>query len=292
MSNQQTNTAAAGSPPADDLTFADKFSAAISREEDILKVAVIKSLGQVQANPTVENLKNHSAAKKALAEFQQARQLAENPGAVVFKTVAEAFRYAVDLGYQRTRQTLDNHIAAGYLVRSADGGISKPALDAYLAMQAGETESVLTPAQELEVRDQAAKTKKTEAQADVWSLRARRERGELIKRSEVDGLLAQRAQFLRQDLESFFRVLAPEVIALVSGDEGRVFDLTDFGLEKLEEYLDRYSKPLPLSEIRALGPELENDPAAAGMPYEALAKDFSKTNYSAARAAKDNPGPK
>ncbi len=256
--NQNQNQAPPLSPAA--VSINDKFAAASGREGEILKVAVIKALGQVQANATVENLKNYEAAKKALEAFQRERQMAENPQTVVFKTVAEAFRYAVEKGYRRTRQTMDNHIEAGFLARQPDGGLAKPAVDAYLAMQAGDSESVLTEAQQLEVRDQAAKLKKTEAQAEVWNLRARRERGELIKRSEVDGLLAQRAQFLRQDLESFFRVLAPDIIALVSGDEGRVFDLTEFGLEKLEEYLDRYSKPLPIADAPPLPPE--SDPAA------------------------------
>ncbi len=233
-------------------TIATKYAEAAAREEDILKVAVVKGLGLVQANPTVENLKNHDAAKKALESFLRARQLEENPDSVVFKTVAEAFRYAIENGYRRTRQTLDNHIDGGLLPRQKSGGLAKTAVDAYLAMQSGDADGIISEAQALEIRDQAAKTKKTEAQATVWDLRARREKGELLYRSEIDDLLVQRAQFLRQDLESFFRVLSPDVINLVGGDEGRVFDLTEFGLDRLEEYLDRYSRPLPVNEVPAV----------------------------------------
>jgi len=233
--------------PNPNKTTSDKLNDALAYEEQILKGAVIKTLAKVQGKPTAENTRNHQAAKKALEGFQHKRQITENPDEVVFKTVAEAYRYAVDNDYRRTRQTMDNHIESGFLVRLADGRISKPAVDAYLAMQAGiDTDN---PVAVLEMRDQEAKTKKTEAQAEVWGIRARRERGELIYRDEVEGMLAQRAQFLRQDLESFFRVLSPDVIALVNGNEDRVFDLTEFGLDRLEEHLDRYSRPMPMGEV-------------------------------------------
>lgn len=239
----------------DSKNLSTKLDAALARSGDVLKVALVKALQQVQANPSTENIRNHQVAQKSWDDYQKKQQLIQNPTEVTFKTVAEAYRYALDNGYRRTRQTMDNHIAAGYLMRQTDGGITKPALDAYLAMQAGAGDGVLSPAQELEIRDQAAKTKKTEAQAEVWDIRARKDRGELIERAEIESLLAQRAQFLRQDLESFFRVLAPDIIALVNGDEGRVFDLTEFGLDKLEEYLDRYSKPMPMAEVYKVSPQ-------------------------------------
>ncbi len=269
MPENENRSASAESPPSPSPpTIADKYTAAAAREEDILKVAVVKALGQVQANPTVENLKNHEAAKKSLETFNRRRQLDENPESVIFKTVAEAFRYAVENGYLRTRQTMDNHIEAGFLPRLPDGGLAKTAVDAYLAMQSGETSGTISEAQALEIRDQTAKTKKTEAQAEVWDLRARREKGELLPRSEIEGMLAQRAQFLRQDLESFFRVLSPEIINLVGGDEGRVFDLTEFGLDRLEEFLDRYSRPLAVNEIAPPAsssepPAVSNSPAGS-----------------------------
>lgn len=233
--------------PTTTETTSAKLLDAMLHEEQILQGAVIKTLAKVQEKPTAENTRNHQAAKKALEDLQRKRQITANPDEMIFKTVAEAFRYAVDNGYRRSRQTMDNHIESGLLVRLPDSRISKPAVDAYLAMQAGTGAD--TSKAELELRDQAAKTKKTEAQAEVWDIRARRERGELIIRSDIEDMLAQRAQFLRQDLESFFRVLAPDVVALVQGDEDRVFDLTEFGLERLEEYLDRYSRPLPIGEV-------------------------------------------
>ena len=235
-------------------TITEKLNAALAHEEQVFQGAVIKALAKVQEKPTAENIRNHQAAKKALEEFQRQQQAAAAPDEVVFRTVAEAFRYAVDSGgYRRSRQTMDNHIDSGLLRRGPDGQIAKTAVDIYLATQSGET-SDDTQAAQLDLQERTAKLKKAKAQAEVWDLRARRERGELIARSEVEGLLAQRAQFLRQDLESFFRVLAPDVVALVNGDEARVFDLTEFGLERLEEYLDRYSRPMPIGEVHQVNP--------------------------------------
>ncbi|MCK5680192.1 hypothetical protein KAI46_05205 [bacterium] len=226
-----------------------QLAAALGQEEQVLKVALIKALGEVQKKPSVENLRGHVAAKKALADFAQEKQMAEAPDEVRFKTVAEAYRYAVDVcGFQRSRQTMDNHIEARLLHRDADGWLSKIEVDKYLALQSGALPEDDQMA-DLELQDRQAKLKKTKAQAEVWDLRARRERGELIVRNEVDGLLAQRAQFLRQDLENFFRVMAPDIVALVNGDDDRIFDLTEFGLDKLEEYLDRYSRPMPVGEV-------------------------------------------
>ncbi len=222
----------------------DRIDQLLGKEEEVLKLALARTLAKVQAEPTSESLRNHEAAKKTWLEYQRKKQMLERPDEVVFKTVADAYRYAVEQGYRRTRQTMDTHIAAGKLARRPDGGITKPAVDAYLAALDGDGEH--SPAAEMELRDQVAKTKKAEAQAEVWAVRAQLARGEVLPRSEVEGMLAERAQFLRQDLESFFRVMAPEIIALVEGDEGKVFELTAFGLDRLEEYLDRYARPMPM----------------------------------------------
>ncbi len=216
-------------------------TATVETEGEILQRAKVKALGEVNKSPTAENLRNYRAAEQALAEYERRCRAADKPELVEFSSVIEAFRYAVAQGYSRTRQTMDNHIKAGRLPASRTGKIRKVDLERYLDQELGATD---TAGISLAVEKQEAEVKKISAMAEHWELKTRQRRGELIERNAVDDLLAQRAGFLRQDLEQFFQLQAVPLINLVGGDPEREQGLIDFALEQLEEWLDRYSKPM------------------------------------------------
>ena len=200
---------------AKDSGGVDQGQAIIEVEGKILQRAKVKALGLVQQSPTAENLKSYQAAEKALAEFERRQLEAEKPEEMVFATVAEAYRYAIANGYAATRKTMDNHIKAGRLIASRTGTIRRLDLERYLNLELGVAGDDGNDLQQEKIR---AEVKKIKAQAEHWRTRSRREKGELIEVVEVERALAERAAFLRADLENFFRSQAAAIIDRVSGD--------------------------------------------------------------------------
>ena len=210
-------------------------------EGKILQLAKVKALGKVQASPTAENLKNYQAAERALAEFLRRQAAAADPGGEVFPRVADVHRYLESCGISITRQTVDNHVKAGKLGEHPGGGFLRSAVDRYVEtfLLSGDDGQAELMREKVE-----AEVKKIKAQAEHWRTRARRERGELIEVSAVERALSERAAFLRADLENFFRSQAAAIIDRVRGDHDLTGELVDWGLELVEEWLDRYTRPM------------------------------------------------
>lgn len=162
-----------------------------------------------------------------------------------FKNLLEVLEYLQAAGWKIGKSALYNHRDEGKIKAEADGSFTRKRADAY-------ARSWLQPLNrtgnqeidDLELRRKQAAAVKEKAMAEHWELKTRQRRGELIKRNTVDDLLAQRAGFLRQDLEQFFQLQAVELITLVAGDPDREQALIDFATEQLEEWLDRYTKPM------------------------------------------------
>ena len=77
-------------------------------------------------------------------------------------------------------------------------------------------------------------------------------RGLYIDRAQVEQELAARAAFLKEDLQNFWRTKGMEFIDLVGGDHAYYADLVEFGIEQVEEWLDRYTRridPAPPPEV-------------------------------------------
>lgn len=228
-----------------DAQETDQGQAIIDVEGKILQRAKVKALREVNKNPTAENLRNYRAAEQNLAEYERRRQAVENPDRAEFATVIAAYRYALTQGYSRTRQTMDNHIKSGRLRASRDGKILQVDLERYLDQELGAMDEAGDD--NLSAKKQEAEVRKLTAQADHWTTRTRRERGELIEVAAVEQELARRAAFLRADLENFFRVKGEEIIDRVQGDVELTAELIDWGLELVEAWLDRYSRPMEMT---------------------------------------------
>ena len=220
-------------------------SSLLGIERKILRQAKIKTLEAMNKNPTVENLRAYQAAGKALAEFECRRAERERPAKTEFTSVAEAFRYALSQGYTRTRQTMDNHIKAGRLIASRTGTIRLVDLERYLDLELGALDDA---GDGLLSKKLAAEVKRLEAQAEHWRLRSMRERSEVIEVARVEQELATRAAFLRTDLENFFRTTTDNIIDLVDGNRNKGPDLVAVALAALEDWLDRYTRPMKWPE--------------------------------------------
>jgi hypothetical protein len=104
--------------------------------------------------------------------------------------------------------------------------------------------STMQPAaiEKLQNRKVAAETKKLEAQASHWQLRAEIESGRFVPREAFEMALAQRASLFKNDIEYFCRESAPQIIHFVNGDISKVSDFIEYLLNKTADWLSCYSE--------------------------------------------------
>ena len=232
----------------------DKLKAILEAEGRILITAKVKAMRRVAENPTSENLRAFRESEKALQEFERRQKEEQNPEDQVFDTIAEVHRYILSQGCRVTRQTVDNHKNAGKLKSQPGGGFARKDVDRYI------TEHLTTDDDDpsgLQREKLEASLRKEQAQAEHLEIKTKVVRGLYIDRSQVEQELAARAAFLKDDLQNFWRSKAAEVIDIVYGDHSYVPDLVEFGIEQVEEWLDRYARPMKLNSTPVLLEEME-----------------------------------
>ena len=234
--------------------LSDKLKEFFAQEEKILQTAKVKAMRRVAENPTAENLRAFRESEKALQEFERRQKEEQNPENQVFDTIAEVHRYILSQGCRVTRQTVDNHKNAGKLKKLPAGRFARKDVDRYIADHLSSDDDDQS---DLQREKMEATLRKEQAQAEHLEIKTKVVRGLYIDRSQVEQELAARAAFLKDDLQNFWRSNAVEVIDIVGGDHAYVPDLVEFGIEQVEEWLDRYARPMKLSSTPVLLEEME-----------------------------------
>ena len=219
----------------------------------VLHNAVIDGLEAYRQKPTQANLKNWQAAEKALDEYlEEIRGRREDTEPAPLPNLKAVVAYLKANGWNAPKSTVYLHRQKGKLSAGADGAFDPREVLAYAAANLSRAHGEENPAgapeadgideiASLQRQKLIADAKKAAAQADHWDLKTRIQTGEYIPRAEFERALAARAMVLKNDLMTFFRSLAAEVIQIVDGDAARAPDLIDFAVEKLEVYLGRYA---------------------------------------------------
>jgi len=92
---------------------------------------------------------------------------------------------------------------------------------------------------------------KLQAQAEHWQIRTKALAGAYVDKEAFERELAKRAAIFRNDMETFCRSQAADIIAASGGDPAKAPDLIQYLLERTEEFFARYSEekefrvPLP-----------------------------------------------
>lgn len=157
------------------------------------------------------------------------------------KKIAE---YLQEAGYKVSPSTVYKHREEGRIPMQKNGSFRIEDVDRYAAMHLRRLDGN-KPSEDLDKlqRDKLeAETAKARAQAEHWEMKTRIERGQFIDKELFDGELAARAAIFKNDLETFFRAQAPQIISLVGGDGNKAPDLIDLCLERLEVCLGRYAQ--------------------------------------------------
>lgn len=157
------------------------------------------------------------------------------------KKIAEYLKTA---GYKVSPSTVYKHRDEGRIPAQKDGTFRVEDVDRYAAMHLKRLDGS-KPSEGMDRLQRGkleAETMKARAQAEHWKMRTRIETGQYVDKELFDGELAARAAILKNDLETFFRSNAPEIISLVGGDGNKAPDLIEFCLERLDLFLGRYSQ--------------------------------------------------
>lgn len=169
--------------------------------------------------------------------------------------------YLKDAGYKVSQSTVYKHRDEGRIPVQKDGTFLVKDVDRYASMllKPLDGSKPTEETEKLQKKKLDAEARKALAQAIHWEVRAQKDSGQYIDRDLFNGELAARATIFRNDLETFFRSNAGEIIKKVDGDRSKNPDLIDFCLERLELYLGRYSVPKkwPVPRIERTGVDAE-----------------------------------
>ena len=154
-------------------------------------------------------------------------------------------QYLKDAGYKVSQSTVYKHKDEGRIPVQKDGAFLVTDVDRYASIHLKSLDGSKSTedTDKLQKKKLDAEARKALAQAKHWEVKTHVESGQYIDRDLFNGELAARATIFRNDLETFFRSNAGEIIKKVDGDGSKNPDLIDFCLERLELYLGRYSAP-------------------------------------------------
>ncbi len=151
--------------------------------------------------------------------------------------------YLTTAGFKAGNSTVYLHVKAKKLKPDPDGTFNVKSVLRYARkhLKRKDGSAAAPEADQLQDAKAKAETRKLEAQADHWEIKAKAISGRYIERTALEHELALRASFFRNDIEAFFRSRAGEIIHCVSGDPERAPDLIDYLLTNLETWMDRYA---------------------------------------------------
>ena len=222
----------------------------------VLHNAVVKCIKDYQTESTSARLNDWQKAEGALEafvvelwakHFQDEKTLA-NILAVVDHLSAQ--------GWKVKKSAVYNHRKEGKIRPQPDGTFRiadvERYAETYLRRKDGGNSGKLDKLQQEKL---VAETEKMKAQARHWSMKAEIQSAAYVPKELFEAELAKRAAVFRNDLETFARAEAAEIVNRSTGDPGTIPDLIEWMLSRIEAFVARYSEeqefkvPLPPQEI-------------------------------------------
>ena len=166
--------------------------------------------------------------------------------------------YLTAQGWKAGKSTIYNHQKEGKLRPQQDGTFRISDVEKYAAsflkrLDGGQNGNL----DKLQQSKLAADTRKSLAQAEHWEKKTQVFTGEYVPKDFFERELAKRAGVFRSDLEGFTRGEAAGIIHLVDGDTGKVPDLINYLLGKVDDFLDRYTEEKEFEIPPAVAADIE-----------------------------------
>jgi hypothetical protein len=219
---------------------------------NILHNAVVKCIRDYQADSVSAKLKDWKSAEGALDAFIDtlwAEHLDEGPTLPNLLAVVD---YLNGKGWKVKKSSAYQHHKDGKIRPQNNGAYRITDVEKYAATFLkrldGGKEGTSDAYQNAK---QAAETRKMEAQARHWDMKAGILEGLYVEKDLFERELARRASVFRNDIDNFIRSQAAGIINMVAGDAAKIPDLIGFMLDQAENWIDRYAEdkefriPLP-----------------------------------------------
>jgi len=230
------------------------------QEEKLLLNALVRATDNYHKNPTAQALREYTAAKQAVADYQRRKAAAENPDEQRFTNLLEVTAYLRESGWKvgKTKVYEDQ----GKIPRQTDGTYLRKDVDKYAGMflrrldgtdPDGDGEDSLS-AEKLRIEIEIAREK-----AEKLKRENAIERGLYILRSKAEREHAIRLAFLVSELgANFMHSRAVQIIDLVQGNRDLAPELVAYWTEETAAAFDYYSRPMQF-EAPLIGEDPEED---------------------------------
>lgn len=160
-----------------------------------------------------------------------------------FRSAKKVHEYLDGQGYDVALRTVQLHVNQGKLVRGEGRRFTLEAVrqyaSTYLTAPALAAPDSETGSKEAYQRERARREKWV---ADQEEMKAKRLRGELIERADVDRRIGQAAAIFKSSATQFFIERAPDIVHMVGGDASRVPQLIEYLQEGVAEWCRAFAR--------------------------------------------------
>ena len=209
----------------------------------VLHNAVVKCIKDYQTESTSARLNDWQKAESALEQhlvLLSGKYLGSSPTLSNALAVAE---YLKDQGWKVRKSAVYKHKKEGKLRCGADGTYLISEVDRYAQTYLKRADgSAPDKLEKLQQEKLHAEIEKTKAQARHWTMKAEVFTGAYVPKDLFEGELAKRAAVFRNDLETFARAEASEIVSRAAGSADTISDLIEWLLGRFESFLARYSE--------------------------------------------------
>jgi len=217
-----------------------------------LRSALKKFESRLLARPTQKNI-------DAVAKIRTHLQGIESGMGKDLKNIKAVYEYLSESGWDVSQATVYRHAKEGLLTQGKDGKFKIRGVDDYAI-------SYLKPVPgsgnadeigDLQKKKLVAQVLKAESHAQILALKANRDAGQTMNKTDYFRDLAARVRIFKRDLIQFAFSEAPKIVELVNGDPEMVPDLIFLMKDKFDDFLDRYGRPgfEHLNEVPAEDPQ-------------------------------------
>lgn len=164
---------------------------------------------------------------------------------MTFSNLLAVTNYLIASGWKIKKSALYGHNRQGKIRPQKDGRYRIKDVDKYANTWLRRIETglkVSTTQENMQERRLKAETEKMEAQARLYSKKADVVDGAFMEKTQFEHALAQRAAFLKTDIEAFIRNQTPKIIGLCEGKSNKASDLVLYMLDELAKWMNRYAE--------------------------------------------------
>lgn len=229
----------------------------IDPHEKALAAAHEKALKNLGKKATLEHIKAAEKAEKALRDYRARKAAEADPGERRFANPTEVHEYLESEGWKVSqRKVYDDK---NKIEKEPDGTYTKKAVDEYARLLLTRTDGSDEAIGDLAARKATLEVELLEEKKAEAVRENKLKEGFYVLKSDLESMLAGRAAVLKASVGTeFIHARAEKVIEIVAGDHGRAPELIDYWLREVEDFFDRYSRPMEFA-TPAMGNKIKEE---------------------------------